>query len=424
MYLTEIHRVYKENSYYQMLDDFSYKAKNLYNNGLYHIRQYYLYYKALQEGKSIENFDIPESLKNYMKDKGSYIDYYKLDYLSKALNNSLTEDYKSLPISSASQWVLKQLNQNWQSFFKSLKVFSKKPELYKGKPRIPNYLDKNGRYLLSLTNQNCKLKDGYLTFPKSFNGFTLKTKVDNVKQVRIIPINNFYQIEIIYEVKEKSRKANNDRYLSVDIGLNNLAAITNNFNGEQWLISGKPIKSVNQYYNKLKSYYQSKSKLLNDSNMTKRIQSLTVNRNDYITTYMHKASKMLVDLALSYDVSKIVIGNNKDWKQEVNLGKVNNQNFVSIPFSKFISYVTYKANLKGIEVILTEESYTSGTSFLDNELPTKENYNKNRRVKRGLFKTNDGRYLNSDINGSYQILKKVIGNYSVVPRSLKVLQVI
>ena len=210
----------------------------------------------------------------------------------------------------------------------------------------------------------------------------------------------------------------------MDIGLNNLAAITNNFNGEQWLISGKPIKSVNQYYNKLKSYYQSKSKLLNDSNMTKRIQSLTVNRNDYITTYMHKASKMLVDLALSYDVSKIVIGNNKDWKQEVNLGKVNNQNFVSIPFSKFISYVTYKANLKGIEVILTEESYTSGTSFLDNELPTKENYNKNRRVKRGLFKTNDGRYLNSDINGSYQILKKVIGNYSVVPRSLKVLQVI
>ena len=359
-----------------------------------------------------------------MKDKGSYIDYYKLDYLSKALNNSLTEDYKSLPISSASQWVLKQLNQNWQSFFKSLKVFSKKPDLYKGKPRIPSYLDKNGRYLLSLTNQNCKLKDGYLTFPKSFNGFTLKTKVDNVKQVRIIPINNFYQIEIIYEVKEKSRKANNDRYLSVDIGLNNLAAITNNFNGEQWLISGKPIKSVNQYYNKLKSYYQSKSKLLNDSNMTKRIQSLTVNRNDYITTYMHKASKMLVDLALSYDVSKIVIGNNKDWKQEVNLGKVNNQNFVSIPFSKFISYVTYKANLKGIEVILTEESYTSGTSFLDNELPTKENYNKNRRVKRGLFKTNDGRYLNSDINGSYQILKKVIGNYSVVPRSLKVLQVI
>ena len=201
MYLTEIHRVYKENSYFEMLDDFCYKAKNLYNNGLYHIRKYYLYYKALQDGKPIENFDIPDLLKDYMKDKGSYIDYYKLDYLSKKLENSLTEDYKSLPISSASQWVLKQLNQNWQSFFKSLKVFSKKPDLYKGKPRIPSYLDKNGRYLLSLTNQNCKLKDGYLTFPKSFNGFTLKTKVDNVKQVRIVPINNFYQIEIIYEVR-------------------------------------------------------------------------------------------------------------------------------------------------------------------------------------------------------------------------------
>ena len=130
-----------------------------------------------------------------------------------------------------------------------------------------------------------------------------------------------------------------------------------------------------------------------------------------------------MDLAISYDVSKIVIGYNQKWKQEVNIGKQNNQNFVLIPFLTFVNDITYKANLKGIEVILTEESYTSGTSFLDNELPTKENYKKSRRICRWLFKTNNGKLINSDINGSYQILKKVIGNYFVAPTSIRVLQV-
>ena len=138
-----------------------------------------------------------------MKDKGSYINYNSLDYLAKQLNNSLTEDYKSLPISSASQSVLKQLNTNCLSFFKSLKSYNKNPSKYNGRPKMPKYLDKeNGRFVFALTNQNCKLKDGFLNFPKSFNGFTLKTKVDNLKQVRIVPKPNYYQIEIVYEVKE------------------------------------------------------------------------------------------------------------------------------------------------------------------------------------------------------------------------------
>ena len=424
MYLSEIHRVYKKDPYFEMLDNFSFNAKNLYNNGLYHIRQYYIYCKNLKEGKSIANLNVPQELIDYMNGKGSYIDYYKLDYLAKKLDNSLTEDYKSLPVAATAQWVLKQLNTNWVSFFKQLKDFAKNPSKYKGRPKIPNYLDKDGRYMFSLTNQNCKLKGGYIVFPKSFNGFTLKTKVDNLKQVRIIPKGNYYQIEIIYEVKELPMKEDNNRYFSVDLGVTNLAAITNNFNGEQWLISGKPIKSINQYYNKLKSDYQSKAMLYNGKHMTNRILRLTNKRNDRINTYLHKASKLLVDLAVSYDVSKIVIGYNKNWKNEVDIGKRNNQNFVGLPFLTFVNYIKYKANLKGIEVILTEESYTSGTSFLDNELPIKENYNKSRRVHRGLFRTKDGRLLNSDINGSYQILKKVIGNYCVNPISLKVLQVI
>ena len=122
MHLTEIHRVYKEDSFFPMLDDFSFKAKNLYNNGLFYVRQYYIYQRNLKEGKPVDNLIVPAEVLSYMKGKGSYINYNSLDYLAKQLNNSLTDDYKSLPISSASQSVLKQLNTNCLSFFKSLKA--------------------------------------------------------------------------------------------------------------------------------------------------------------------------------------------------------------------------------------------------------------------------------------------------------------
>lgn len=424
MQLTEIHRVYKGDSFYEMIDDFAFKSKNLYNNALYHIRQYYLYYKKQQANEDVSNLEIPELLKERMKDKGSYINYNLMDSLAKTLNNSLTEDYKSLPIATTSQQVLRLLDKNWKSFFKSLKKYRNSKDGYKATPRIPKYLPKNGRYIISLTNQNCKLKDGYLQFPKSFNGFQIKTKLDNFQQVRVVPKSTYYQIEIVYTIQENLMKKDNKRYLSIDLGVNNLAAITNNFNGNQWLIKGTPIKSINQRYNKQKAHYQAKAKKLNNVYMTKRLNLLTINRNDRINTYLHKASKKLIDLAESYEVSKIVIGYNQDWKQNSTLGKRTNQNFVGIPFLTFINQIKYKAKQKGIEVVLVEESYTSGTSYLDNELPIKDNYNKRRRIYRGLFKSNTNALLNSDINGSYQILKKFIGPYYQKPETLKVLKVI
>ena len=423
MYLVEQHRVYKDDSYFQMLDDFCFKAKNLYNNGLYYIRQYYFYQRNIKEGKSVENLDIPSYVINYMKDKGSYIDYYKLDYIAKQLDNSLTNDYKSLPLASSAQSVLKQLHKNWLSFFKSLKKYNRNSKGYTGKPKVPKYLDKQGRYILTLTNQNCKIKEGQVIFPKSFKGFTLKTKQDNLKEVRIIPKSNYYQIEVAFERVENPLLEDNKKYLSVDLGVNNLVAITNNFNGEQWLIKGQPLKSINQYYNKNLAFYKSVAMKENKLYWTKKLQALTQNRNDRINTYLHKASKQLVDLAVSYGVSKIVIGYNQGWKDEVNLGKKTNQNFVSIPFDTFINYVSYKAKLWGIEVVKVEESYTSGTDFLSEEMPIKENYNKSRRVNRGLFKSDMGRLLNSDVNGSYQILKKYLKeNYTVKPTNIRVLK--
>lgn len=423
MYLVEQHRVYKDDSYFQMLDGFCFKAKNLYNNGLHYIRQYYFYNRNIKEGKSVDNLDIPNYVIDYMQNKGGYIDYYKLDYIAKRVDNSLTEDYKSLPISSSAQSVLKQLHKNWLSFFESLKKYNSNSNGYMRKPKMPKYLDKQGRYILTLTNQNCKIKEGQVIFPKSFKGFTLKTKQDNLKEVRIIPKSYYYGIEIVYEVKENPLMEDNKKYLSVDLGVNNLAAITNNFNGEQWLIKGQPLKSINQYYNKNLAFYKSVAMKENKLYWTKKLQSLTRNRNDRINTYLHKASKQLVNLAVSYGVSKIVIGYNQGWKDEVNLSKKTNQNFVSIPFDTFINYISYKARLQGIEVVKVEESFTSGTDFLFEEMPTKENYNKNRRINRGLFKSNTGRSLNSDVNGSYQILKKYLkGNYKVNPTNIRVLK--
>ena len=129
-----------------------------------------------------------------------------------------------------------------------------------------------------------------------------------------------------------------------------------------------------------------------------------------ITDLIHKASKSVIDYALSCEANTIVIGNNKDWKRESKMSKKVNQSFVGIPHQEFINKIIYKAENVGINVILTEESYTSGTSFLDNELPIKENYNKNRRIKRGLFKSNKGRLINADVNASLQIMKKVFSN--------------
>ena len=149
---------------------------------------------------------------------------------------------------------------------------------------------------------------------------------------------------------------------------------------------------------------------MNNKFITNKIISITNKRHNKITNIMHKYSKYLIDFAIENNCNTIIIGNNKDWKRECPLSKRVNQNFVNIPHQRFIEMIQYKCENVGINCILTEESYTSGTSFLDQELPTKQFYNKKRRIKRGLFKSNDGTLINSDLNVSYQIIKKVVPN--------------
>ena len=382
----EKHIIKSSDKYFSVLIDFCHKAKNLYNHANYLVRQ------------------------TFTTDK-KWIRYAELDKLLKA--DEEYPDYQNMPTAQSAQQILRLLDKNWKSFFASIKDWSAHKEKYSGRPKLPKYLKKNGNFLLIMTNQNCKLKDGKIHFPKVFQGFTLTPKFTEkesfkfFQQIRLIPKRNRIIAEIIYNIKVPEKKPDNQRYIGIDIGVGNLATVCNNTGEQAFIINGKPLKSINQYYNKTISHYREICKRMNSSDYSERMDRLTEKRNAKIDDYLHKASRYIINYCLKHDIHKIVIGKNKEWKQNINLSKRVNQNFVQIPFARLIEMIQYKAEECGIAVIMTEESYTSGTSFVDNEEPVKENYNKKRRVHRGLFISNCGIKINADLNGAYQILKKV-----------------
>ena len=382
----EKHILKQNNEYYSIIDDFCLKAKNLYNHANYIVRQEFC-------------------------STNKWVRYQDLDTILKADKDY--PDYANMPTAQSAQQILRLLDKNWTSFFKSIKDWSKHKDKYLDKPKLPKYKSKNGREILILTNQNVKLKRNILSFPKTFNKFTIQPQFVNrsnfvsFQQVRFLPKNKHIVIEIVYNIEIPNIVKNNGRYLSIDIGVDNLSTITNNFNEAPVIINGKCLKSINQYYNKSLAYYKSVTKMLNKQDYSNKQNKLTIKRNAKITDYLHKTSRFIVNYANQQSVSAIVIGHNKEWKQNSVLSKQVNQHFVQIPFNTLIQQIQYKAEEFGINVILVEESYTSGTSFLDNEMPTKENYDKSRRKHRGIFKSNGGTLINADVNGAFQILKKV-----------------
>ena len=380
----ERHIMKKSNPYFKMLDKFCFLSKNLYNHANYIVR-------------------------NTFVKENKWVHYGELD---KILRQDIEyPDYKNMPTAQSAQQILRLLDKNWKSFFKSIKDWSKNKNKYLGRPKLPKYKKKNGRNILILTNQNCKLKEGYIKFPKSFQGFVIKTKVkENLNQVRIISHKSYLVIEVVYSIEIPIEKENNGRYISIDIGVDNLVTVANNMGKKPFIINGKGLKSMNQYYNKKTAHYRNIAKRINSLDFTKRLDRLTFKRNEKIRDYIHKTSRFLVDYAEYNNVSVIVIGHNKNWKQKSKMSKKVNQNFIGIPFNMLIEQIKYKAEEKGITVIETEESYTSGTSVLDGEIPEKKNYNKSRRIRRGLFKSNEGKLINADVNGAYQIMKKVFPN--------------
>lgn len=360
------------------LTDLCFKSARLYNFVTYHYRQ------------SIFG-------------KQAYFSEFEMSKLCTEFNQ---EDYRALPAQTAQQ-VIKQVFTNFKSFFEAKKTYDKSKAGFSGKPKLPKYKDKSGLNIAVFTNQQVKVKGGYIHFPKMTGIAPLKTKVDNLAQVRIIPQATCFVIEVVYEKKETDSGLEKDNVLSIDLGLNNLIATSNNVGLAPFIINGKILKSFNHWYNK------SKAKLMayvGGNGASKRLCNLNNYRNNYIHDKMHKASRFIIDYCIENNIGTIVIGRNKGWKNSINLGKKTNQKFVELPHLKLIEQIAYKGKLVGIKVVETEEAYTSKCDHLALENMSKQEAYLGKRKKRGLFQSSVGKLLNADTNGSIGIARKVFGN--------------
>ena len=388
MNLTETHQIRPNHKLYSICDELCFKSKNLYNAALFEFRQSF--------------FD-------------KELDTLTWQNLNRIFNQNNQFDYRELP-SKVSNTVLKKLGNNISSFWSLVKKSD-----YDKKVRLPKYLHKtDGRFIVEFNKQtfsNKRDENNNLIICKSSLDLRIPTKVEKPQQVRIIPKSGCYVIEVVYEVEE-NRLKKNQRVAAIDLGLNNLATVVTNDGDNPILISGRKIKSINQYYNKMTS---KKNSLLPYNVFTsKSLDRLWLKRNNKISYEIHKVTKFLANYFDERDVSKVIIGNNSGWKNGINLGKRNNQNFVNIPYTKFINQLTYKCQLLGITVIVREESYTSKASFLDyDEIPNYKEGAKykfsGKRIKRGLYRSTT-RKINADVNGAYNIMVKENPNYIIVKR--------
>jgi putative transposase len=400
MQLVERHLIRKDDPQYGVIDQAAFASKNLYNQANYQIRQSFIH-----EGKYLPYPRIFQRLKHH-------------------------DCYRALP-RKVSNSILIQLHKNWLSFFEAMEAYREDPTPFTGRPRLPGYKDKEkGRNILIYDKQalgkRAFKKTGKLV--PSGLPMAIATKItdwEKIAQVRIVPRLDGYMVEVVYEKEEQPAQVNQSLIAALDLGVNVLAALTSNTSGfVARLVSGKPIKSLNQYYNKQRAVHQ--SRLSHENRFTSRhLDRVTTKRNRRVDSYLHTASRRIIDLLVAEGIGTLVIGKNPLWKQEANMGKRNNQQFVQIPHARFIDQLTYKARLVGIQVILQEESYTSKASFLDSDpIPT---YQANRpekpvfsgtRIARSWYRASDGTIIHADINGSLNILRKSTSDLLQVGRGV------
>lgn len=377
MHLVEQHRIDRHDPRWHALDVATFASKNLYNSALYMMRQ--LFTRA-----------------------AVWLSYEELDVVMQP-----EAVYRALPAKVA-QWVLKQVHTAWKSYFAACAAYRVHPAKFKGHPRLPTYLDKHGRNVLVYTGQAISRAQKHVGWVIP-SGVAIQVKTQRthaeIAQVRLVPQATHFVVEVVYEQAPNPQPVDPALIASMDIGVNNLAAITANKLGfHPLLVNGRPLKSLNQFYNKRRAKMQ--RHLPKDQSTSRAIEELTDHRQRAITSYLHTASRTIIDLLVREGIGTLVIGKNVGWKQEANMGKKNNQSFVFIPHARFIDMLTYKAALVGIVVVTIEESHTSKCSFLDLEPVGHQDQYVGRRVKRGLFRAGMGIFLNADVNASYNILRK------------------
>ena len=391
MYLTvkqQLKHLSKEE--YLTLRELSYTAKNLYNQAVYNIRQYYF-----QENK--------------------YLNYQKNNSLLKS-----SENYKTLN-SNMSQQILKEVDGSFKSFFGLLK--KKNKGMYNAKVKLPSYLPKNS--FTTIVIGFVRLNEDTLVIPYS-NSFKKNHKKisikippilldKKIKEIRIIPKFNarFFEVQYTYEVQEEQRNLDKTHVLAIDFGINNLATCVTS-KGRSFIIDGKKLKSINQWFNKENARLQSiKDKQKYGKKPTLRQKYLYSSRNNKVNDYMSKTARKIINYCLENNIGTLVCGYNETFQRNSNIGKANNQTFVNIPFGKLREKLEYLCKLYGLIFVEQEESYTSKSSFFDMDILPKFEVDKpqpysflGKRIKRGLYQTSKGYILNADVNGALNILRK------------------
>jgi putative transposase len=391
MQLVEQHCIGKSDPRYAIIDKAAFKSKNLYNAALYEMRQAFIHH-------------------------GIFLSYEEMDKRMQP-----TDSYKALP-AKVSQHVLKQLADAWKAFREAKASYEEDPSTFTGRPKLPKYKHKTaGRNLLVYTMQAVSrgkrsLQRGIIK--PSMLPIEVKTQQDpqHIDQVRIVPRNGHYVVEVIYSQEPVQAQVDPSFCVAIDLGVTNLATITANRVGFiPRLVNGRPLKAINQWYNKRMKELQLCLPKEDRKHVTKQMERLTTKRNRQVNHYLHAASKTILAFLVKQRVGTIIVGKNPLWKQEVSMGKRNNQNFVQIPHARFIDMLTYKAKLVGIGVEVQEESYTSQASFLDlDPIPTYKPDDETSYTFSGkrfgprnrLYRTKDGHIICADVNGSYNILRK------------------
>jgi IS605 OrfB family transposase len=391
MYLTvkqQLKNLSKED--YLNLKELSHIAKNLYNVATYNIRQYYFQEKE-------------------------YLKYEQNNVLCKA-----NENYKILN-SNMAQQILKEVDGSFKSFFGLLKLAKKGKYDYRS-IKLPKYLEKDS--FTTLVIGFVRIKDNVLIMPysnaykKTHKPIAIKIPPilldKKIKEIRIIPKfkARFFEIQYTYENVEVQRELDRTKALAIDIGLNNLATCVTN-EGKSFIIDGKRLKSINQWFNKQNSILQSIKDKQGIKGTTNKQMIITNNRNNKVNDYINKTCRYIINYCLDNSIGNLVIGYNETLQKDINLGRTNNQNFVNIPVGNIKEKLEYLCNLYGINFVKQEESYTSKASFFDGDEIPKYNPNapkeykfSGKRVKRGLYQTQNGYKLNADVNGALNILKK------------------
>ena len=385
----ETHFIKKTDPFYDWASNEFLLSRNLYNRTLYIYRQAFT-------GKHENIPEYADIIKNER-----FVGKFEVRKRMGELNDS---DYRAMHKSHSANQVIAQVDTIWKAWFKALNAYKKNPSKFTGRPKMPKYKKEGVPNILIYDKDDARLqKDGSINISKTVK-IPVFTKVTKIQEVRLIPSNNHIKVEIVYHKEVDDKGLDKDNALGIDLGLNNLMAVTSNEGSISSLVNGRPLKAINHYYNKKKAHYTS---ILNKhgKKFSKRLKRLEAKRMMKIKDYLHKASRRVVDMMIDNNIGTCVFGHNKGWKQEINLGKVTNQNFVQIPFNNLIQMVQYKIEDIGGEFIVKNEAYSSKCSFLDDEkIGKKKNY-AGKRTKRGLFVTGNKKAINADINGSLNIIK-------------------